>query len=530
MIFDLTELYHNLIGSHLQNSDTTYSSMKVLLINPGRFYYKYSKDIRLGLPLGIMYIASVLEQESVPVSIFDCLISGQTQIHETPEGTHHGVADKVICDIITKTAPDIVGITCPFTAQVDNLLHTAKIVKKLNPQIFIVAGGPHFSIANHNFLKHNLQIDGFISGEGEVAMLQLVKALQEKRSLETVKGLVFRTADSQGHLIVRANPPEFIDNPDWLPLPAYHLIDMNMFFKYQARGLIARPGEQTRAISMVTSRGCPFNCVFCSIHLHMGKKFRVHSADYVISHIKHVIKQYKVDHIFFEDDNLTLHPKRINRILELMIQERIQIGWNTPNGVRADTLNAKLLKIIKQTGCTDLTIGVESGDQDTLDKIIRKKLNLRDVVQAAKLCYKAKIDLSAFFVIGFPGETEKKIQRTINFAAMLYKKYKVQPLLMLATPLPGTKLYRDVIHDGYLASEITPKSLSCATSPFGKGLIATPEFSPSDLSHLAFQLQRKTRRIQLIKLMMNPTIYLKLIRALILQPKKVINAFNHYFA
>jgi len=502
--------------------------MKVLLINPGRTYYEYSKDIRLGLPLGIMYIASALEKEAIPVSLFDCLISRQTQIYETPEGKHHGVSDEIICDIVTKTAPDIVGITCPFTAQIDNLLHAAKIVKKVNPKIFVVAGGPHFAIADQNFLKQYLQLDGFISGEGEVAMLQLVKALQEKRSLATVKGLMFRTTDSQGDFIVYANPPEFINNPDWLPLPAYHLIDMNMFFKYQASGLIARPGERTRAISMVTSRGCPYNCVFCSIHLHMGKRIRAHSADYVVSHIKHVIEQYEVDHIFFEDDNLTFHSKRINQILELMLKERIKISWNTPNGVRADTLNANLLKTMVKTGCTDLTIGVESGDQDTLDKIIRKKLNLSDVVETAKLCYNAKIALSAFFVIGFPGETEKKIQKTINFAAMLYKKYNVQPLLMLATPLPGTKLYHDVIHQGYLSSAITPKSLSGATSPLGKGLITTPEFTPSDLNRFVTQLERKIRKIHLIKLMMYPATYIKLIKALIFQPKKIINAFNHY--
>jgi len=504
--------------------------MKVLLINPGRTYYQYSKDIRLGLPLGIMYIASVLEKEAIPVSIFDCLISKQTQIYETSEGKQHGVADEVICNVITKIAPDVVGIACPFTAQIDNLLHTAKIVKKVKPTVFIVAGGPHFSIEDQNFLKQNLQLDGFISGEGEVAMLQLVKSLEKSQSLKTVKGLTYRKTDSQGHFVVYSNPPEFITDLDSLPLPAYHLIDMNMFFKYQARGLISRPGKKTRAISMVTSRGCPFNCVFCSIHLHMGKKVRVHSVDYVVSHIKHVIEQYKVDHIFFEDDNLTYYPKRINKILELMINEKIKICWNTPNGVRADTLNANLLKTMKRTGCTDLTIGVESGDQGTLDNIIRKKLNLRDVVQTAKLCYRAKIDLSAFFVIGFPGETEKQIQKTISFAAILYKKFNVQPLLMLATPLPGTKLYRDVINDGYLASEITPKSLSCATSPFGKGLIRTPEFSPSDLNRLAFQLENKINKIQLFKLIKTPTTYVKFIKALILQPKKVINAFNHYFA
>jgi len=503
--------------------------MKVLLINPGRSYYKNSKDIRLGLPLGIMNIASVLEKESIPVSIFDCLISKRTQIHEIPEGKHHGVADDVIWDIITKAAPDIVGITCPFTAQIDNLLHTAKIVKKINPKIFIVAGGPHFSITDQNFLKQHLQVDCFISGEGENAMLQLVKALQEKRSMENIKGLVFRTTDAQGYSIIRANPPELINNPDRLPLPAYHLINMNMFFKYQEKGLVARPGERRRAISMITSRGCPFNCIFCSIHLHMGKKVRAHSVDYVVSHIKHVIERYQVDHIFFEDDNLTFNPRRIKKILELMIKENIKIGWNTPNGIRADTINANLLKTIQNSGCTDLTIGVESGDQDTLNRIIQKKLKLRDVVHVAKLCYKSQIDLSAFFVIGFPGETKIKMQRTIDFATMLYKKYNVKPLLMLATPLPGTKLYCDVTHNKYLAAKITPENLSCATSPFGKGLIRTPEFSPSDLNCLAFQLENKIKKNQLIKLMKKPITYFKLVKALLLQPEKVINAFNHYF-
>ncbi len=131
-----------------------------------------------------------------------------------------------------------------------------------------------------------------------------------------------------------------------------------------------------RAISMVTSRGCPFNCCFCSVHLHMGRGFRAHSANYVLNHIEYVVEKFDVKNIFFEDDNLTLDLARFEAICDGLIAKKIKIGWETPNGVRADCLNLNLLQKMKKSGCKSVFFGVESGDQQILDNVICKSLTL----------------------------------------------------------------------------------------------------------------------------------------------------------
>ena len=470
--------------------------MKILLINPSRNYHKKSKGVRLGLPLGLMYIASVLEKEAYDVALFDCLISDGTRIKDLPDDVHHGVDDDYFKTIIQKEAPDIVGLSSPFTAQLDNLTHAAKLVKEVNTHIHIVAGGPHFAVTDKEYLLQNSNIDSFVIGEGEIPMLQLVRAIQEGKSFDHIHGLAYKETNQSGQLETKSTSPERLRPLDDLPFPAYHLIDMDLFFSFQSQGLSARLDTQKRTISMITSRGCPFDCVFCSVHLHMGKKVRAHSAEYVLSHIQHVVDRYDVEYIFFEDDNLTYWAERSQKIFQGIIDNEINLLWSTPNGVRADKLNKALLKTMKEAGCAGLIVGCESGDQEVLDTIVSKNLDLEIVEQVAAWCQELSIQLTAFFVIGFPGETKKNIQNTIDFACKLYENYEVVPLLNIATPLIGSRLYDIVLRKGYLAKEVNPHSLSAATQPIiGDGMIQTPEFSPEDLKDFARQLENRMQQI-----------------------------------
>jgi len=153
------------------------------------------------------------------------------------------------------------------------------------------------------------------------------------------------------------------------------------------------------------------------------------------------IPNYGVEHIHFEDDNITLNARRFEAILDGMIKKGIKFIWDVPNGIRADRLSLDSLRKMKKAGCVQLIIGVESGDQFILDNIIDKHLCLEDVVQTARMCKQVKIPLGAFYVIGFPGEKKENIQRTLDFGLMLKKKYDVSMVVMVATPLYGTRLY-----------------------------------------------------------------------------------------
>ena len=139
----------------------------------------------------------------------------------------------------------------------------------------------------------------------------------------------------------------------------------------------------------------------------MGKAFRAHSVDYAVNHIEHVVNNYRVKSIFFEDDNLTFDLKRFEAICDRLLERKIGFKWETPNGIRADYLTLNLLKKMKQSGCQSVFFGVESGDQHVLDDIISKSLDLKAVMNVAKMCKQIGLNTAAFYIIGFPGEKKK---------------------------------------------------------------------------------------------------------------------------
>lgn len=461
--------------------------MKICLINPPKTMQEHSDTSSIGgkpsigLPLGLLYVAGALEQAGHTVSVIDCLV-GKEVITKKLENDilYYGYPYEVIKQKIRQINPDIVGIGSQFSAQAKNSEKMAKLVKEIDTNILVIAGGPHMTIKGYDTMKSNPCFDVIVCGEGEYTAVELLDAIENKQKLNRIKGIIFRNKSGQ---IIQNPPREYIVNLDALPLPAYHLVDMEQYLSLYQKGIYGRNPDEKRAISIITSRGCPFNCIFCSIHLHMGKLFRAHSPEYVLKHIAYLAKTYNVKHIHFEDDNFTFNLDRCEKIIDGMINNKFNLVWDTPNGVRADRLNSRLLRKMKKSGLLYLTIGIESGDQKVLDNIISKTLKLEDVETVTKLCYKEHISLGAFFVVGFPGETIKEMNNTKKFACRLIRKYGLRNPggAMIATPLYGTRLYDICKKNNYFIDEVTPELLAEATQRMGRGLIQTPDFTPKDI-------------------------------------------------
>jgi anaerobic magnesium-protoporphyrin IX monomethyl ester cyclase len=327
-----------------------------------------------------------------------------------------------------------------------------------------------------------------------------------------VQGIAYR---KDGTIVVNT-PRPLIKNLDELPYPAYHLVDME---KYLNPKNIEYRSFKDRSISMITSRGCPFNCCFCSVHLHMGKTFRAHSANYVINHIEHVVNKYRVKTIFFEDDNLTFDLKRFEAICDKIIAKDIKFAWETPNGIRADYLTFSLLKKMKKSGCRSVFFGIESGDQYVLDNIIGKSLKLKDVIKVAKICKDIGLKTGAFYIIGFPGEKKENMLRTVELALRLKKEFDVGMHLFFATPSYGTRLYHECKQKGYIKGDLTPRTFAEVRQTRGMPLIKTEDFMPSEVKEIASMAVKRYKKLSLINHIKNPA---NAVQTALSQPKIII--------
>jgi anaerobic magnesium-protoporphyrin IX monomethyl ester cyclase len=494
--------------------------MKVLLINPPQTFYPGSDLPASNLPLGLMYIAAVLQKNGYQVEILDAFMTGATCEEKVGDEITIGLPFDQIAKEIGSRKPDIVGIAGPFTSQIGNAIKVSTAAKQANPNILTVIGGPHVTLVPKEFLEETKTADIVVMGEGEYAMLEVAQHFEGKKKLGEIKGIAYRDG---GEIVVNDRRP-FLENLDELPYPAYDLVDMERYLN-PPKGIGYR-SFQNRAISMITSRGCPFNCCFCSVHLHMGMGFRAHSANYVLDHIQFVVEKYKIKNIYFEDDNLTMDLKRFEAICDGIIERKIKIGWETPNGVRADRLTMELLKKMKKSGVKSIFVGVESGDQQILDKVVCKSLDLSKVVEFAKNSQKLGLKTGAFYIIGFPGETKENMQRTVNFALDLKRKYDVGMHLFAATPSYGTHLYEECKEKGYLPADLTWNSFAQARQARGLSMITTKEFTPAEVKEIAAKALADYKRIHLINLVKHPR---KALQTVFSQPQLVIKYLRNLF-
>ncbi len=476
--------------------------MRVCLINPPRMHPKLWGKPSVFQPLGIAYVAAVLERQH-KVCIIDSPTEGWRNLEEI-DGTKYrvGLRNEEMADRIRRWSPDVVGINVPFSGWSKSAFEVASIVKGIDEDITTVLDGQHPSARPVDCLKHP-NIDFVIIGEAEHTTFELVDTLERgaTRDLKKIRGIAFI---KNGRTVIAPPRPE-IQDLDSLPFPARHLLPMDKYFdivkETPIRGIIRKPWT-----NMITSRGCPYNCVFCTVHIVMGKKWRARSPENVVDEIEQLIQTYHIKQIDFYDENMTLDKKRMENICDLIVKNKLKVEWYAPNGVRADTLDLNLLTKMKKSGCRGIRVAPESGVQRVMDKIVKKDLRLKEVEKAIVLAKKVGIKVGCFFVLGLIGETKEDIKETIKYAYKLRQLGADKFYFSIATPMYGTELYEQAVRGGFLRDGFSDEALA-ATEP----LIETPEFTADELSELCAQAN-----------LVNPTFTrAKLIKAL-RDPKKAI--------
>lgn len=370
--------------------------------------YNRKTNNRLGHlpPLGIAQIASVLESYGINVNIIDASVMNYT-LDETVKA-------------ILSTKPDIMGISI-ITPLYQKAITIIEEIKKINPFITIIVGGAHVTAFKEEILKECKDIDIAIIGEGEYSFLDIVKG----KSLREIKGIVYR--EDKNTFLTGEREPINLDN---LPFPARHLLPMSLYKP------LPNQYKRKKVISMIVSRGCPYNCIYCFESI--GKKFRIKSPEKVIEEIKEIINKYNAEEISFWDDNLMLNKKWLNKFCDLLITSKLNIIWSCYG--RVNQADKFILRKMKLAGCWNIFYGIESGNEDIL-KLIKKEINLEKAKHVIKWTKDAGIEVRASFMLALPSETPEKALNTINFAKELNPDY-VQ--FCITTPYPETELYKNV--------------------------------------------------------------------------------------
>jgi magnesium-protoporphyrin IX monomethyl ester (oxidative) cyclase len=449
--------------------------MRVCLINPPRIQPKSWGKPSILQPIDIAYVAAVLEKEH-EVNIIDSANEGWNILEEIDATKYRqGFTKEEITARIKQWSPDVVGINIPFSGWWKPAYEVASIVKSIDANITTVLSGLHPSARPAECLSHS-NIDYVIIGEAERTMQELAQELEQGNTKDHKKIRGIGYIKNEDIIITPPRPP--IQDLDSLPFPARHLLPMQTYFdaikEIPLRGEITKPWT-----TMITSRGCPFNCVFCSIHTVMGHKWRGRSPENVVDEIEQLVHTYHIKQMDFGDENMTLDRKRMENICDLIVERRLDIEWFTPNGVRADTLDEKLLAKMKKSGCKKIRVAPESGVQRVVNQIIKKNLDLKSVERAVILCKKVGIKVGCFFVIGLIGETKQDIKETINFAYKLRRLGADSFIFSIAMPMYGTELYEQAKRGGFLRDVFSDDALAEA-----EPLIETPEFSADDLCEL----------------------------------------------
>ncbi|KAA0016746.1 MAG: B12-binding domain-containing radical SAM protein, partial [Thermoplasmata archaeon] len=322
--------------------------------------------------------------------------------------------------VIKRYDPDVIGITST-TSMIPDAYAIAEVAKRYNENVKIVMGGPHVTFLPERTFKECPYIDFIVRGEGEITFKKLIDALEKNKDPLNILGLSINLGDK-----VKNNPPRpLIKDVDTIPMPSYDLLPME---KYQVNGV--------RFGTVMTSRGCPFNCAFCSSSLQFGKKWRGHSDSRVIEELKYLYEKYRIREMEFLDDTFTLNRKRAIRIAERIRKEGLDISWSGSS--RVDIFTDELAQAMKKGGCHTIFFGIESGSQKTLD-FIGKGITPEQSISAVKKAKRHEISALGAFVIGFPEETREDIEKTIK----LSKKVGVDfAQFTIATPYPGTRLWK----------------------------------------------------------------------------------------
>lgn len=379
-------------------------------------------------PLGIAYIASALEKKGHEVTIIDA------------NAENLGISE--ILSKLKEFKPDVAGISCNYSPLHNSTLQVAAMIKE-EFMIPVIVGGNHATAMSEYLIDHcDDDISIVVRGEGEEIVPRLLEAIQGNIKLDQVNGITYKEDD----IVVSTRSAPLVCDLDVLPMPAYHLLPMERYIRY----------------NIIASRGCPYDCTFCAAHVIFERKVRYRSPKNVVDEIEHLLSKYGKKHFWFSDDTFTKNTAYLDKLMDEFSERRLDITWSCLT--RVNLISKDILSKMKKTGCTYISYGVESGNREMLSRI-NKKISLSQVRKALQLTREAGLRMYTFFLVGNQEEDWETITDSYE---LIMDTEPDGASFAVVIPLPGTKMWDDLINDGLIDPDAMQWDYLFAKMPGGK--------------------------------------------------------------
>lgn len=455
---------------HDRSAFTGRRMKRILLISPSAGYFlRWEKMFQME-PLGLLYIAAALKTDH-EVSVLDA--ETDECEFERFRFVRHGMKPGEIRKCISEFSPDIVGVTSMASSQAKYAHEICELTKREDESIITIMGGPHPTCLAPEVLKDSC-VDFVVAGEGEATISGLCRHLDAGTAdgLEDIPGIAYRKNGE-----VKLNRPvEPISDLDRIAFPARDLVDMERYFRV---GMGQGANREPRLATILTSRGCPFDCNFCAAKAMWGD-YRRRSVPNVIEEMELLIGEYGVRELHFRDDNLLCDREYAETLFSTMAERNWDLVWAAPNGVPLWDLDAEFLKVMKASGCYSLSVPVEAASARVRKDLLNKPMHPSTISEKVGMIETAGIETHGFLLIGFPGETRREILDTVKLGRSLNL---TSIRFFIAAPLPSTRLREEAEAQNALVDTRVDSPLlrfCCAA-------VRTPEFGPAFLKKIRWR-------------------------------------------
>lgn len=456
--------------------------MKIAFVRPR---LQFSRCVRR-IPLSYIHLAAYLRENGHEPFLFDMVLDQVNQADVDRQIRQHQIK--------------VAGIGC-MTFELPEALREAERLKAVHPGITIVFGGAHPSAAPEECLESGV-VDYVVVGEGEIALTQLLKNLEARKEGEAIQGVWCK----EGDRIVTSHPAP-VPDVNLLPLPAYDLLDLEAYFKIDSPWYFT---NSRRAVQFISSRGCPYGCSYChSVH---GKRFRGQTPSKVLDQMETLYRNFGIKEFIFVDDVFNFDLERAKGICRGIVNRKLKVFLQFPNGLRGDRFDEELIALMKKAGTHFMAVAIETVSPK-FQRLIGKNLNIKKAMQTLQWARQHKIEVSGYFMIGFPGETVEEVKQTVDFAV---KAPFNAIFVSFVAPFKGTALRNDMMKGRFGNEESTGIRELNDRIPIVHSETLTPDVLRQFQLNAYWRFYTKPRAIQtLVKRLARPRNMRKVLRAVI---------------